>query len=68
MNPKGLESTDYTVNTAEGYGEEISPSPSIILSQEIQERSNSISPPVKAGRFRQNRMVRLRKMGQEANA
>ena len=67
MNPKGLESTDDAVNTALGAGD-TSPSPSIILSQEIQERSNSISPPVKTGRFRQNRMVRLRKMGQEANA
>jgi hypothetical protein len=52
MNPKELKSTGYA----------------LIFSNGIQERSNLISPPIESGRYRQNRMVRLVKMGQEANA
>ena len=52
MNPKELKSTVYAV----------------IYSKGVQERSNPISSPEISGRYRPNRMVRLRKMGQEANA
>ncbi|MDJ0747196.1 MAG: hypothetical protein QNJ32_28170 [Xenococcaceae cyanobacterium MO_167.B27] len=52
MNPNGLESTGYA----------------FIFSNDVLERVRPILTPRITGRYRQNRMVRMEEMGQEANA